>query len=160
MAAAAFSVLSVKGLEVVLALHTADDPSDTEWQSYIELLEGAKRTSRGSTASVRSLAVTDGGAPNAKQRDLTSKVAGGPLKTTAISNTLSNPIKRGITTAISWVNPAFIAVQPYEWEKGFKHLDLEGQLKPIVSELERLQRQLPPVTSLAQIVADAKRRGV
>ncbi len=72
-----------------------------------------------------------------------------------ISTVLSNPIKRGIATAIGWINPGFKAVMPSEWRDALRHVNLEGQIKPILFEFERVQRHLPPVTSLGVLIAAA-----
>jgi len=153
---AEFATLSLGGLELLLCLDTVHDPTPAEWQRFLELLENAKKKGGGDISKVGFLVVTDGGAPNAKQRESMTSVAGGPFKLVAISNSLSNPIKRGITTAISWVNPLFMAVRPDQWRDGLRHLRLEGQIQTILVEFERLQRRLPPVNSLALFVAETR----
>ena len=42
VATADFTVVSLRGLEVILCLHTVQDPTVAEWQQFIDLLEKTK----------------------------------------------------------------------------------------------------------------------
>lgn len=132
-------------------LHTAVDPSPVDWAAGIEKTMALK-TQLG-LPELRSLVVSDGGAPNVAQRgELTHKVFDGkPSKLAVLTNALSNPIKRGVATAISWVNPAFLALPPERWRDAFHHLDLESELDAVVAVLDELQKGLPPVKTLTEL---------
>lgn len=151
-----FAAINLRGIDVILALHTAQDPIPAEWQIYVDLLEKTKKKNGGDISKARAIVVTDGGAPNAKQRELSNVAAGQSFKLVAISHSLSNPLKRGIVTAIAWVNPLFKGVMPQDWRDALRHVDLDGHIKPIIFEFERLQRGLPPVNSLALLLAETR----
>lgn len=156
VANAEFATLSLAEQELLLCLDTVNDPAPAEWQRFLDLLEKAKKKNGGDISKVGFLVVTDGGAPNAKQREMMTSVAGGPFRLVGISNALSNPIKRGITTAISWANPLFMAISPNQWRMGLRHLGMEKHVVPILAEFERMQRRLPPVNSLALLLAETR----
>ena len=145
--------VSLSGLEVVIALHTQLDPLPEEWTAYIDLHVNLKKRNGGDLSRIRNFVVTDGGAPNVKQRALMSDAFGGAGKVAVITNALSNPIKRGVATAISWANPSFKALAPDQWRDALRHLNLENQMQPILLELSRLQVKLKPVASLSLLVA-------
>jgi hypothetical protein len=149
------NTISLSGLEVVVALHTQQDPRPEEWNAYIEQQVKIKKKAAGDVSRIRNFVVTDGGAPNAKQRaQLQSEAFGNESsKIAVISNALNSPLKRGIVTAIGWTNPSFKALPPDRWRDALQHVDLDGQIRPILLELERLQSQLAPVNSLALLVA-------
>jgi len=149
------SAISLSGLDVVVALHTQQDPQSEEWTEYIDLLVKLKKKSAGDVSRIRNIVVSDGGGPNAKQRAQmqTEVYLGEPSKVAAITNALSNPLKRGVATAVSWLNPGFLALTPEKWRDALRHVGLEVESRSILQELERLQRKLPPVNSLALILA-------
>jgi hypothetical protein len=142
---------TVNGLDVVVSLHTTLEPRPESWDRYLAVLFDIKRKRGGDISHIRNLVVSDGGAPNAQQRVRMHNEAfdGNPNKIAVLTNSLTNPLKRGIATAISWVNPAFKALPPERWREGLVHLDLDGEQALLLDELERLQKQLPPVKTLA-----------
>jgi hypothetical protein len=136
---------------VAIWLHTASDPIPEEWALGVELTVAMKK--KHGISKLRSLVVTDGGAPNvAQRRELHEDVfERRPSKLAVISNSFTNPVKRGIATAIGWVNPAFKAVMPDRWRDALVHADLEGEIVPILDVLRQLQRDLPPVKTLVEL---------
>jgi hypothetical protein len=147
-------VVSLNGLEVIVALHTQVDPQPDEWAGYIDVHANLKKKHAGDPSRIRNLVVTDGGAPNAKQRASLNELGfGSSSKIVVITNALTNPLKRGVATAISWANPGFKALPPEQWREALRHVNLENQIHPILLELSRLQSKLPPVSSLALLVA-------
>lgn len=149
------SATTLRGLDVVIALHTLQEPTVNEWAVYVELQLKLKRKAGGDVSKIRNIVITDGGAPNAKQRaQMQAEVFGTEgNKVSVISNSLNNPLKRGIATAISWVNPEFKALLPEQWRDALKHIDLTGEIRPILLELERMQTQITPVSTLTQLAA-------
>ncbi len=150
--------ISLNGLEVVLVLHTQQDPQPEEWTEYVDLLVKLKKKNTGDVSKMRNIVITDGGGPNAKQRtQVQTEIYGGePNKVAAISNSLSNPVKRGLATAVSWFNPGFLALPPDKWRNALQHLGLESDTRSILQQFERLQRKIPPVNSLALLLAQEK----
>jgi hypothetical protein len=149
------NTISLIGLDVVVALHTQQDPRPEEWTAYIEQQIKLKKKAGGDVSRIRNFVVTDGGAPNAKQRALlqTEAFGGESSKIACISNAFNSPMKRGIATAIGWINPAFKALPPEKWQEALRHIDLDGQIRPLLLELDRLQGQISPVSSLALLAA-------
>jgi hypothetical protein len=135
--------------EVVIWLHTSRDPLPEEWALGIDATVAVKR--KHGIEKMRSFVVSDGGAPNATQRKQLGEIFDGkPNKLAVVTNSLSNPMKRAIATAITWINPAFIAVPPSKWREALQHLDLEREIAPLLEILRELQKDLPEVTSLIE----------
>src|SRR5687767_15044620 len=128
-------------LGVAIWLHTAEDPSPDEWGSGIQATRALKDARGANASSIRSVVVSDGGAPNTKQRhELTYDVfEGRPHKLSVMTNVLENPIKRGVATAISWLNPAFKAVPVKKWRDALRHADVEDHVLEILEHLRDLQ---------------------
>src|SRR4051794_37050397 len=99
-------------LHIVVWLHTAEDPSKARWTEACDRVGALVKT--GPSARICSVIVTDGGAPNAAQRaqHVTQVERGRPVPSSVVTNAMSNPIKRGVATAISWVMPAIRFFNP------------------------------------------------
>src|SRR4051812_47517681 len=97
----------LSGFAVNLWLHTEVDPSDKEWDAAIERILAYSRTK--DFKGMRMLIVSDGGAPSVRQRNFLSQAPfrGEKSKSACVTKAVENPIKRGIATAISWMNPSF-----------------------------------------------------
>jgi hypothetical protein len=145
---------ALRDLMVVVSLHTAVDPSMDEWSRYATLLTNALAKVQGEVSLIRNFVVTDGGGPNAKQRAILRDVFGGrPNKISVVTNSLGNPIKRGLATAVSWINPSFLAVPVESWRQALAHIDIEGDVSRVLDELNQLQTKIAPIKSLEQLVA-------
>jgi hypothetical protein len=145
--------IKLHDLDVMVTLHTASDPLADEWARYLVDLAELAKTGPGDMSNIRNFIVTDGGAPNAGQRALLADALGGlSIKVAVVTNSLSNPLKRGLATAMTWLNPAFMAFSLEKWRGALQHLDLDGQIGAILTELERLQRSLRPVASLTLLL--------
>jgi hypothetical protein len=151
--------LKLAGLDVLVYLHTPPDPTPAEWAASMKVLVELKQKNGGDISRILSLVVSDGGAPDTKQRAMLLQeiLEGRPQKIALITNTLGNPIKRGIVTAISWVNPAFRAVPPERWAEALRHIGLEGKIDALLEELRLMQAALPPVKTLALLEAEVRR---
>jgi len=115
---------------------------------------------------MRSLVVTDGGAPNTKQRaQLAAAVNQAPFKLAVVTTVLENPIKRGVATALSWLNPAIRFYVPSQFHDAVHYLGLAAhtdavwrQYGELASELPRADKTLPLIaraTGLPRIVEQA-----
>jgi hypothetical protein len=153
MKTALTTTTKLRDLDVVVWLHTAVDPAPDEWAVGVEMTVELIRKHGGDISLIRSLVVTDGGAPNARQRkELHEVVFGGrPSQLSVITNSLTNPLKRGVATAIHWLNPAFLALPPAQWRESLRHLDLEDDTVPLLQVLNRLQKYFPFVRSLSEL---------
>ena len=143
------SVMECGNLRVVIWLHTKQDPSPAEWAQGVAEIARVKDTLHGDLSRMRALAFTDGGAPNATMRgELFTDVLRDKVKISAVSVALTNPLKRGITTAISWLNPLFRAFPPEKIELALSHLNLNEHRHAIFAELKHMQLKLPPNETL------------
>lgn len=148
----AMSIITCGELDVTVWLHTAEDPDQALWTEATKRVAELKQKRRGDVSKIRTLAVSDGGAPNSVQRgQLYSDVLGGNTLSAVVTTVLSNRFKRGIATAISWLNPSFRAFQPEEFEHALEHLGLKGHVSTLLAELRRLQKQLPPVKTFEML---------
>lgn len=132
----------------LIYLHTEADPAHDQWNQSINQIETLKAKVSGDMTKFRSLVVTDGGAPDTVQRRQITEVFGGKVKSAAVTTVLSNPIKRGIATAILWLNPEFRAFAPNQFTHALKHLNLESHNAAIVAVLKKLQLKMPPNQTL------------
>jgi len=137
-------------LDVLLWLHTEEDPPQDEFNQALNRVIELKRKRNGVT-TFRSLVVTDGGAPNTLQRGQVSDVFEGKVKAVAVTTVLNNRIKRGIATAISWINPSFRAHSPEEFDVALRYLDLADHRTAIVAEFQRLQKSITPIKTLTML---------
>ncbi len=143
---------TIRGLEVVFWLHTDEDPNPASWANGIATTLAIKKKV-GDLARFRSLVVSDGGAPNASQRkELFETVFDRrPHKLAVITDSLTNPLKRGVATAISWLNPEFKAVTSDRFREALRHVDLDGALVEVLAVFRGLQPEIAPVKTLAEL---------
>jgi hypothetical protein len=144
--------IELGGMAVVLSLHTTVDPTQEDWSGYLDVLKRVLKDHDDDIGKMRNLVITDGGAPNATQRKkMTELFRGRATKLGVITNSLENPIKRGVATAITWLNPSFRAVMPAKWRELLGHLDLEPHVDELLLEFDELQKQLPKNGTLSEI---------
>lgn len=129
------------GLLVFLWLHTENDPPDEEWNRAFELITTTRIAGGVPLGDVRSFVISDGGAPNGVQRARMGRDF--PIKVSVITTVLSNPVKRGIATALSWVNPRSFFTAPPGAKRAAEHLDLGDQWDSIWPAFLELQQRLP-----------------
>lgn len=154
----AMSVVKRGQLDVLLWLHTAKNPPAPEWERACEQIAELKSNSHGDISRIRSLVISDGGAPSSTQRsrlfrDIFDQRAS---KLSLVTPVLVNPIKRGIATAIGWLNPSFRAFDPARWPEALAHIDLADQIEGIWPAFQKLQATLPTIGTLEFIAKDAR----
>jgi len=127
---------------VVLVVHTAAEPSDAEWGAYIAVLREVR------PPDLNIFVVTDGGAPNAKQRAALKAYQEGAQPPTAVVST--SRAVRGVVTAISWFNAHIVAFQPIEIDRAFDHVGVAAkERREWLARVQRLAAGLDtPVESL------------
>jgi hypothetical protein len=137
-------------LLVVLWLHSSVDPPDSQWGPAVERVIEARRASKVTLRDTRQLVISDGGAPNTTQRQRFFRdfSAGLPSKVAVLTSALSNPVKRGVATALLWLNPAVRFYEPPAFEEALAYLDLTGSGAAIWSTYGELQQELKAVRSL------------
>ncbi len=109
-------LISIGDLSVGVWLHAESDPPADEWsascRNVAEFAGGAADLEQ-----FRALIVTDGGTPDARQRKelFQDALRGYPAKISVITEAVANsPLKRGIATALTWMNPNFRVFGPGE----------------------------------------------
>ncbi|APR86007.1 Hypothetical protein A7982_11356 [Minicystis rosea] len=132
-----FSVLPVvNGAPLVVVLIGKAGPTNGEWDLYL----GAIRK-LGSLDDMRTLVMTDGGGPDSVQRKtLIDFMKGRPSLTCMVS---SNPIVRGLTTALSWFNPQIKSFASDRVDEALHYLHVPPESSSMVwHEIKRLREQL------------------
>jgi hypothetical protein len=148
-------IVRVRTMAVSLWLHTDADPPQDEWDAAMGEIRAYMRDTELPPERLRGLVFTDGAAPNARQRNqLRELTAGAQFKTSVVTTVLSNPVKRGVATALQWMNPATAFFLPSQVREALAHVDLDDDLRVLWTEALDLQRQLPPVQTL-RLVAQA-----
>ena len=134
---------------VSLWLHNHEDPSKAFFASAIDEIAAQNF----SPAKLRNLVVTDGGAPNTAQRKLLIEGAWRkrPMKLAVVTTVLDNPLKRGVATALSWLNPNIHFFRPETFGEALGHLDLASHARQVWDAYADLQRQMQPIANLKMI---------
>lgn len=139
----AMAIVTVGELDTLLWLHTEVDPPQDEFAGAVAQV-GVLKRNKGDLSRLRSLVLTDGGAPNAAQRaQLMLEVFEGNVKSAVVTTVLNNRLKRGIATAISWINPSFRAYSPEQFEVALSYLDLAVHKAALLAGFQELQKKLP-----------------
>ena len=101
---------------VIVALHTANPPSEAEWAAYIAAVKTVD------LREIRAIAFTDGGAPNSAQR----KALNEALKNRACPGVVvsASTMVRSVVTALSWFNPLVKAFSPDRAADAYRYLNL------------------------------------
>lgn len=151
----AFALSKVRGLNVAVCLHTAEPVPQDEWNAA---LAHYARLSERDADRARMLVITDGGGPDAKQRSQLKAIWDGRAVTTSvIVPGMNNLVKRGLMTALTWVNPRMAFFVPSQLRPALRHLGLESEQPALWLLLRALQQQLTPVRTLQLIEAAAQR---
>ena len=136
-------------LRVALWLHTENDPPQDQWAAAMARLAETKKEVGGDVSRIVMLVCTDGGAPDAvMRRELFTDLLEGKVKTSAITTVLSNRLKRGITTAILWLNPNFRAFGPDQLQQALEHLEVAHHGPQLLAALRELQKSVSPTKTL------------
>ena len=143
------TIVRCGNLRVALWLHTDRDPPQDQWDAAMTRLAAVKKEVGGDVSRIVMLVVTDGGAPDALMRkELFTVLLEGKVKTSAVTTVLSNKLKRGITTAILWLNPNFRAFGPDQLLQALEHLDVASHGPALLAALRELQKSVSPTKTL------------
>ena len=150
----AMTILTCGEYHVSLWLHTSANPTPEQWSQGVERIAEVKRKLAGDVNKFRTLAISDGGAPNTVQRGaLFTDLLEGKSKAAGVTCQLSNRLLRGVATAISWLNPNFRAYPPEHFNQALQYLDVLDHRSQLVVALQQLQKSVAPVQSLTIAVA-------
>jgi hypothetical protein len=155
-----FKTVERRPFHLMLVLHTARDPSPAEWGDYEREVLRLKHLHPYDMERVLTLVLSDGGSPNTEQRSrFQNDLFGGrSAKVALLTNSLSNPLKRGIVRALSWMNPGFRAFEPSDLDGALLYLGQSELLEEVWSEFCALQTRLPPVQTLSALAELSGRR--
>jgi hypothetical protein len=146
-----FAVLERANVRLVICLHTEVDPPAPEWEHVLRQLN-VLIASAPARQPLRMLVVTGGGGPDSRQRSQLREVWGAhAIKVELLVPGLGNPIKRGLVTAINWINPALAVYTPEKFRDALEYLGLQHELQDIWHALCTLQNRLAPVQTLSKI---------
>ena len=126
---------------VIAWLHDELDPTRVEWQASYDKIESYKEEHSCKLNNVVMLVVTDGGAPNAYERGQMADQF--PVASAVVTTVLTNPIKRGIATAIGWTNPRFLFTEPKQWQRALEHIGIGEFGEQLWNCYRELQKQMP-----------------
>ena len=121
--------------DLMILVHTAHAPNETEWKEYIEAVRASDLD------KLKTLVFTDGGAPNAAQRKSVNEVLDGKTSPGAIVS--HSMLVRGVVSALSWFNPKIKAFSPENTDAAFRYLGLPDEQAPAVwTVVHRLREKL------------------
>jgi serine/threonine protein kinase len=142
-------------LDIAIWLNAFNDPTQYEWNKGLRLLSDFIASRNGDISRFSQFVVTDGGSPNALQRRhlYAATFRGLPHKVAVITTVLrENPIKRGVATALQWLNPEFRVFEPSDVLCALAHTSIpSARFGRIWESLQSLQRSLPPNSALQEI---------
>jgi hypothetical protein len=105
--------------QLFVVLHTANPPSTTEWAGYMDVFR------RLDHRQSKQLIFTDGGSPNAQQRQEVNDVLKGRTTTAAVIS--SSMMVRGVVNALVWFNPRVRIFSPGAIGDAFRHLGVTSE---------------------------------
>jgi hypothetical protein len=151
--------------DVVLVLHNSESPDDNAWGAYIQQCMEAGRIANGDYRRIKNLVFTDGGGPNATQRqqsiDALQKFTG--VKESKVAVVTNSMIARGIITVASWMNMTVKAFSPEKAEDAGRFLGIPAeQMNRFAQAIERLSTNLSGgiPKSATPLVSARKRPGI
>jgi hypothetical protein len=150
-------LVAVGDLQVGVWLHAASDPAAEEWSASCHNVADFGKANGGDFTRFRALFVTDGGTPDARQRkELFRDALGGyPAKMSIITEAVAtSALKRGIATALGWMNPNFRVFEPTELGLALEHIDIDlARFDPIWECLVSIQLPLEKNATMRRIGA-------
>lgn len=127
---------------IFLVVHTKENPSDEEWDAYVEF----SRANLGNFDCT--LIITDGGGPNTMQRGNLNDMLEAANYKGKISVVTLNRLVRGIVTALSWFNPNIKAFSTLQISSALEYLGVPAdQHAAVNAEIKRLRDKLGIATS-------------
>jgi hypothetical protein len=130
------------------------DPPTPEWDQAIEHLIRYLQRHETPVERLRLLTITQGGSPTTRQRaELKVAFEGRHPRVSVVSAALDSPLKRGIATALQWINPQVGLFAPSQVLEALEYLDLthaQDKVLQLFLDLERQMRPLPVMRVIAQ----------
>jgi hypothetical protein len=136
---------------ILICVHTAQNPSDSEWSGYVTFVREQLGRTRGA------FVYTAGGAPNSKQR----KALFDALGQQSISIAVVSPsrVALAIGVAISWFQPNLKTFSPAQLNQAIAHLKLEPfEADGVLNAARRLTQELGMTQGAMELSAGDQRR--
>lgn len=119
----------------LLMVHNADPPTQEDADAFLRMLKAHDVT------RLRSLVLTEGGAPTAAQRKQFNELLDGRNHLTAVVT--DRTMVRGIVTAFSWFNPKIKAFPPESMEDALRYLEIRpSEFRTILTEAAKLKQSV------------------
>jgi hypothetical protein len=142
-------LVGVPNQVLVFSLHNKETPTAEEWDEYVRVLAEAMGMLKGDSSGIRGLSISDGGAPNARQREQVNAFMRRHTKGRGyIAIVTSDSIVRGIVKALSWFNPYARAFAPGELEQAIEYLRLTPELRQLFEPALREALLVFPIESM------------
>ncbi|NUP09682.1 MAG: hypothetical protein HOW73_26860 [Polyangiaceae bacterium] len=121
--------------DTVAMVHTADAPSDTEWDAMLAFLR--------THWPARVLVFTEGGGPTTLQRGRLNDALGKDVMSTAVVT--SSAVVRGIVTALSWFNPGIKTFSPDGAAAALRYLGVPAEERhELMRRVSKMSSELKP----------------
>lgn len=124
---------------VFITVHSTKDPTEDEWETYLKFYKESAKT------CTRALVITNGGGPNAGQRNKMNLMLKGVPMVAAICTNAT--VVRGIVTALNWFNPNVRAFPRDDATEALRYLKVGDTAMPrLLLEVAKLRRSVPEQT--------------
>lgn len=118
----AFSLLTVGGRRISIALHTKRAPSDDEWRDWIALLDQVGPEVQWDLARAPNLVFTDGGAPDTSQRTAVNMRVAQGKTLPAVAVVTQSMLVRVMARGFSIFNPSVRVFAPEDLDGAVAHV--------------------------------------
>ena len=120
------------GRDLFVIVSREAPPTDAEWSRYIEEVQASAAKYPDNLASMLTLVLSDGGAPNAMQRTGVIALQERTAERAPISFISDSPLVRGATQAIALFNPKLKVFAPGSFSRALAHLGVLSSSASIV----------------------------
>lgn len=142
--------IAIKAGQLLVILQDREAATDESWAALMSDVKVARAAVAGDRAhQVFGLVISDGGAPNARQRSaLASTLDGQPMKAGVLSD---STLVRGAVTAMAWFNQGIRSFSPNEASKLLEYLSLTNVEIPLLRRAVGDLYKIVRVTTLVNV---------
>ena len=125
---------------VLVSMHGRSFPTDAEWDRHLDMARGI-RDVIGESATIRVLALSDGGGPTSAQRAKLFARAGRHVVRAALVT--KSPTAGGIGTVVGLTYPGVKVFAPHEFQRALAHLDIpHGDVPSLLNHIRAADAEL------------------
>jgi hypothetical protein len=122
--------IAIKAGQLIIILQDRDAATDEQWAALLTDVKAARAALMGEIGQVFGLVISDGGAPNARQRSaLATTLDGQSMRAGVLSD---STLVRGAVTAMAWFNQGIRSFSPNEANKLFEYMSFSQQEIPLI----------------------------